>query len=173
VLGLLVNVAAFALLRRGAHESINVEGAYLEVLADMVGSVGVIVAAVTLRLFGWTWVDPLVGALIGVWILPRTWHLGRRAVRVLLQSAPEHIDLAMLRRDLGSLPGVIDVHDLHAWTLTSEMEAVSAHLMVGEGVDHHAVLDQARHLVADRYRIDHGTFQVEPHTHAGCGDVDW
>ena len=173
VLGLLVNVAAFALLRRGAHESINVEGAYLEVLADMVGSVGVIVAAVTLRLFGWTWVDPVVGALIGVWILPRTWHLGRRAVRVLLQSAPEHVDLATLRRDLGSLPGVIDVHDLHVWTLTSEMEAVSAHLMVGEGVDHHAVLDQARHLMADRYRIDHGTFQVEPHTHAGCGDVDW
>lgn len=172
-LGLLVNLVAFVLLRRGARESINVEGAYLEVLADMVGSIGVIVAAVALEAFGLRWVDPVVAALIGIWILPRTARLGRQAIRVLLQSAPQHVDLVALRTDLGALPGVIDVHDLHVWTLTSEMEAVSAHLMVGDGVDQHAVLDQARHLVAGRYGIEHGTFQVEPHTHAGCGDVDW
>lgn len=173
VLGLVVNVVAFVLLRAGANESINIEGAYLEVVADMVGSVGVIVAALAIELFGWRWADPVMGTLIGLWILPRSWRLGRQAVHVLLQSAPPRIDLSALRSDLRALPGVIDVHDLHVWTLTSEMEAVSAHLMVGEGVDHHGVLDQARHLVADRYRIDHGTFQVEPHTHAGCGDVDW
>lgn len=173
VLGLAVNLVAVVLLRRGATESINVEGAYLEVLADVVGSIGAIVAAIALQVFGWTWVDPAVGALLGVWILPRAWKLGRRAVGVLLQSAPAHIDLGAMQSDLAALPGVVDVHDLHVWTLTSEMEAVTAHLMVLDGTDHHSVLDQARDLLARRYGIDHGTFQVEPHTHAGCSELDW
>ncbi len=103
VLGLVANLVAFALLREGSKESLNIEGAYLEVLADTVGSVGVILAAVLLQVFGWTWVDSVVGAAIGLWILPRTWRLGRRAVRILLQSAPEHVDLDQLavgsRRD--------------------------------------------------------------------------
>lgn len=172
-LGLVVNLVAFALLRKGAEESLNVQGAYLEVLADTLSSVGVILAALALKLWGWTWIDPVVGALIGVWILPRTYRLGRQAVRILLQSAPPELDLLQLRADLESLPGVVDVHDLHVWTLTSEMEAASAHLMVREGADHHAVLDQARVLMVERYGIDHGTFQVEPETHTGCTDVHW
>ncbi len=97
-IGLVVNLVAFALLREGAKESLNVEGAYLEVLADTIGSVGVIIAAILLDVFGWTWADPVVAALIGVWILPRTWLLGRKAVRVLLQAAPAHIDLDDLAR---------------------------------------------------------------------------
>jgi len=172
-LGLLVNLIAFVLLRRGARESLNVEGAYLEVLADTVGSVGVIIAAVLLEVFGWWWADPVVAALIGLWILPRTVRLGSRAVRILLQAAPPHIDLAGLTSDLAAIEGIVDVHDLHVWTLTSEMEAASAHLVATAGTDHHAVLDQARHLLADRYGIDHGTFQVEPDTHEGCHDVVW
>ena len=111
--------------------------------------------------------------LIGLWILPRTWQLGRRAVRVLLQAAPEHIDLSTLADDLASIDGVSEVHDLHVWTLTSEMEAASAHLVVPTGSDHHAVLDQARDLLATSYRIDHGTFQVEPDDHEGCSDLTW
>jgi cobalt-zinc-cadmium efflux system protein len=173
VLGLIVNLVAFALLREGSKESLNVEGAYLEVLADTVGSVGVIVAAIAVQAFGWWWADPVVGALVGVWILPRTWRLGRKAIRVLLQAAPEGFDLAGLRRDLTAIAGVVDVHDLHVWTLTSEMDAASAHLVASAGVDHHGVLDQARHLLARRYGIDHGTFQVEPETHDGCHDVTW
>jgi cobalt-zinc-cadmium efflux system protein len=173
VLGLVVNVVAFALLREGSRESLNLEGAYLEVLADTVGSVGVIVAAVLLEVFGWTWADPLVGAAIGVWILPRTWRLGRRAVRILLQAAPDHVDLARLADDLGSIAGVVDVHDLHVWTLTSDMEAASAHLVASAGTDHHAVLDRARELLTDRYGITHGTFQVEPDTHEGCQEITW
>lgn len=173
VLGLVVNVVAFALLRVGARESLNVEGAYLEVLADAVGSVGVIVAAVLLELFGWRWADPVTAALIGLWILPRTWRLGRKAVRILLQAAPEGFDLVRLRADLAAIDGVVDVHDLHVWTLTSEMEAASAHLVTSSGTDQHGVLDQARHLLADRYGIGHGTFQVEPDTHEGCHDVTW
>ena len=90
--GLVANLVAFWLLREGAKESLNVEGAYLEVLADTIGSVGVIAAAVLLEVFGWAWVDPVIGAGIGLWILPRTWRLGRRAVRVLLQAAPEHVE---------------------------------------------------------------------------------
>ena len=172
-LGLVVNLVAFALLRQGSKESLNVEGAYLEVLADTVGSVGVIVAAVLIAAFGWTWADPVVAMLIGLWILPRTWQLGRRAVRVLLQAAPEHIDLSVLADDLAGIDGVCDVHDLHVWTLTSEMDAASAHLVVPTGSDHHAVLDQARDLLSASYGIDHGTFQVEPDCHEGCSDLTW
>ncbi len=173
VLGLIANIIAFLLLREGSKESLNMEGAYLEVVADTVGSVGVIIAAVLLEVFGWAWVDPVIGAVIGLWILPRTWRLGRSAVRVLLQAAPDNVDLRALAGDLASIEGVVDVHDLHVWTLTSEMDAASAHLMTGEGCDAHGVLDQARELLEHRYGITHGTFQVEPHTHAGCGELTW
>jgi cobalt-zinc-cadmium efflux system protein len=172
-LGLVVNLVAFALLREGSKESVNVEGAYLEVLADTVGSVGVIVAAVLLELFGWKWADPVVAAAIGLWILPRTWRLGRRAVMILLQAAPDHIDPEELERDLGAINGVVDVHDLHVWTLTSDMEAASAHLVVSPDVDHHAVLDRAREVLATGYDVEHGTFQVEPDDHEGCHELTW
>ncbi len=173
VLGLVVNLIAFALLREGAKESLNVEGAYLEVLADTLGSVGVIVAAVLLEVFGWTWVDPVVGAAIGLWILPRTYRLGGQAVRILLQAAPPHVDLDALRADLEAIDGVVDVHDLHVWTLTSEMENASAHLMVEVGTDSHAVLDQARDLLQSGYHVEHATLQVEPADHEGCDEVSW
>ena len=172
-LGLLANVVAFLLLRAGSKESLNVEGAYLEVLADTVGSVGVIAAAVLLEVFGWAWIDPVVAAAIGLWILPRTWRLGRRAVRILLQAAPDDVDLDALSAELEAIEGVVDVHDLHVWTLTSDMDAASAHLMTTSGVDAHGVLDQARHVLAEHYGITHGTFQVEPDTHRGCHDVSW
>ena len=173
VLGLAVNLVAFALLREGAAESINVEGAYLEVVADTLGSVGVILAGVLLQVFGWTWVDPVVGAALGLWILPRTWRLGGQAVRILLQSAPPDLDVAQIRTDLESLPGVVGVHDLHVWTLTSEMESASAHVVVAVGIDTHGVLDQARDLLQDRHHIDHATLQIEPADHTGCDEISW
>lgn len=173
VLGLVVNLVAFAVLRGGASESLNLEGATLEVLADAVGSIGVIVAAALMKLFDWQWADPLIGALVGLWILPRTWRLGRRSSRVLLQSAPEDLDLDDLSTQLQAIPGVVDVHDLHAWTLTSDMNAASAHLMTEEAADPHQVLDQARDLLLQRFDIDHGTFQVEPQSHEGCHEVSW
>lgn len=172
-LGLVVNLVAFALLREGAKESINVEGAYLEVLADTLGSVGVIVAAVLLEVLGWTWVDPVVGAAIGLWILPRTYRLGSQAVRVLLQAAPPGTDLPGIARDLGALEGVIDVHDLHVWTLTSDMENASVHLVIEEEADSHRVLDQARDLLQGRHAIAHATLQVEPESHRGCDELEW
>jgi cobalt-zinc-cadmium efflux system protein len=173
VLGLGANVVAFLLLREGSKESLNVEGAYLEVMSDLIGSVGVIVGAIVLQVTGWTWVDPAVGVAIGVFILPRTWRLGAAAVRILVQAAPPGTDLAKMQADLGTVAGVVDVHDLHVWTLTSDMDVASAHLMVGVGVDHHGVLDAARDLLRDRYGIDHATLQVEPDDHRGCSELAW
>jgi len=173
VIGLCVNVVAFVLLRAGAKESLNVQGAYLEVLSDMLGSVGVIVAAAVWGITGWTWVDPVIGAVIGVFILPRAYKLGRTAIRVLVQAAPAHLDVATLHADLAAIAGVVDVHDLHVWTLTSEMDVASAHVMVAAGVDTHGVLDQARALLAERHGITHATLQVEPDDHDGCNEMTW
>ena len=173
VFGLLANLVAFQLLRQGATESVNVEGAYLEVLADTVGSIGVIVGAGVIALTGWDWIDPVLGAAIGLWILPRTWRLARRALRILVQAAPDGLDLGALAADLARIDGVVDVHDLHVWTLTSDMEVASAHLMVRVGTDAHQVLDQARDLLGERYGLAHATLQVEPDDHAGCDHVSW
>ncbi len=173
VLGLGVNVVSFLLLRAGAKESLNVQGAYLEVLSDTLGSIGVIVAAVLWGITGWTWVDPVIGAAIGLFILPRAARLGREAVRILVQAAPARIDVPALQADLAGIAGVVDVHDLHVWTLTSEMEVASAHLMVRVGTDTHAVLDQARLLLGERHGLAHATLQVEPDDHHGCDEITW
>ena len=173
VLGLGANLVAFALLREGSKESLNVEGAYLEVVADTIGSIGVIAGAVAIKVTGWGWIDPVVAVAIGAWVVPRTLGLGSRALRILLQAAPDGLDLDALRQDLADVTGVLDVHDLHVWTLTSEMEVASAHLVVGAGTDAHGVLDMARDVLQDRYGIAHATLQVEPDDHQGCADVTW
>ena len=173
VAGLIANLVAFALLREGSKESLNVEGAYLEVLADTVGSVGVIIGAIVLEITGWTWIDPVVGIAIAVWIVPRTLRLGGQAVRILVQAAPPGTDLDAIRNDLAADRDVVDVHDLHVWTLTSDMEVASAHLMVTQDADQHGVLDRARDLLRDRYGIGHTTLQIEPDDHRGCDEIAW
>jgi cobalt-zinc-cadmium efflux system protein len=173
VIGLFINMIAFLLLRGGAKDSLNMRGAYLEVLSDMLGSFGVIVAAILWGITGWTWVDPVIGAVIGVFILPRAWRLGREALLVLVQAAPARLDIPALQRELATISGVVDVHDVHVWTLTSEMEVATAHLMVSVGTDSHAVLDQARQLLADQHGITHATLQVEPEDHRGCDEINW
>jgi cobalt-zinc-cadmium efflux system protein len=171
--GLAVNVAVFFLLRPGARESLNVEGAYLDAVTDMLASIGVIVAGVIVAATGWAYADPIAAAAIGLWILPRTWSLARRSLRVLMQAAPAHLDVARLQADLAGLPGVVDVHDLHVWTLTSEMDVASAHLVTRAGTDAHGVLDQARDVLRVQYAIAHATLQVEPDDHTGCSEVNW
>jgi cobalt-zinc-cadmium efflux system protein len=173
VAGLVVNVASMLLLRDGARESLNVRGAYLEVVSDALASIGVIVAAVVIAITGWTPIDTLVAVAIGVWIVPRAWTLASGSIRILLQAAPAGLDVEGLRADLGTVPGVVDVHDLHVWTLTSEMEVASAHLMITAGTDAHGVLDRARDLLRDEYAIAHATLQVEPEDHRGCAEVNW
>ena len=171
--GLLVNLVAWRLLRQGAQESLNVRGAYFEVIADLAGSVGVIVAALVMIFTGWSYADPLFAALIGAFILPRAWMLGGQALRILTQAAPHSLDLDSLSFDLLDLPGVIDVHDLHAWTLTSDMDVATVHLMTTMETDPHALLDQARDLLQTRYGITHATLQVEPEDHHGCSELAW
>lgn len=172
LLGLAANLVAFALLRAGSKESLNVQGAYLEVLSDTLGSLGVVAAAAVIELTDWTWVDPAVGVAIGLFILPRTWRLGAQAVRILVQAAPPGTDIDGIRDSLAGLDGVVDIHDLHVWTLTSEMDVCSAHVMVGQAVDPHQVLDDAR-LVLRQHGIEHATLQVEPDDHEGCDEVTW
>ena len=173
VLGLAVNGVAFLLLRAGARESLNLQGAYLEVLSDTLGSISVIIGAIVWGITGWNWVDPVIGVGIGLFILPRAWKLGREALRVLMQAAPARLDLPSLQSDIASIDGVVDVHDLHVWTLTSEMDVVTAHLVVTAGTETHGVLDRARTLLAEGYGITHATFQVEPDDHRGCDEMTW
>jgi cobalt-zinc-cadmium efflux system protein len=171
--GLAVNLVVLLMLREGSRESMNVRGAYLEVFADSLGSFGVVVAAVVLLAFDWTPIDAIIGVAIGLFMVPRALRLAWDALRVLAEVAPAHVDVDALRTDLGAIPGVIDVHDLHAWTLTSAMDIATAHVMVSVGTDHHVVLDRARSLLREDYGIEHATFQVEPEDHRGCEDVAW
>jgi cobalt-zinc-cadmium efflux system protein len=160
--GLVANLVVFALLRRGANESLNVRGAYLEVLADTIGSIGVLVGGAVTWAFGWYLADPIVAVAVGLFVLPRTWKLARQALRILVQQAPEGVDVQRLRDDLAAITSVTEVHDLHVWTLTSGMEVASAHLTTGVGADHGGVLVAAQRVLAERYHIDHATLQVEP-----------
>lgn len=171
--GLAVNLGILLLLREGSRESMNVRGAYLEVFADSLGSLGVIVAALVLIAFAWEPIDAIVGVAIGVFMVPRALRLALDALRVLSQIAPEHVDVDGLTADLGAIPGVVDVHDVHVWTLTSAMDVATAHLMVTTTTDHHAVLDEARALLRSRYGIEHATLQVEPEDHRGCEELTW
>lgn len=172
--GLIVNLIAFGLLREGAQESINVRGAYLEVVGDLLGSVGVIVAAAIIGLTGWTYADPIVAVVVALMILPRTFALGRSAVRILVQAAPAHLDITQVRARLAAVPGVCDVHDLHVWTLTSGMDVASAHLSLEPAAELGAVLTTAREALHDDFQIDHATLQVEPVTADGpCSPAGW
>ncbi|MFL6124108.1 cation diffusion facilitator family transporter [Actinophytocola sp.] len=174
VLGLAANVLAFLLLRDGQAESLNLRGAYLEVVADMVGSVGVLVSGLVTLVFGWRYADPVIGVAIGVFVLPRTWALARRSLRILFQHAPERVDVTALTGALADLPGVGEVHDVHVWTLTSGMEVASAHLTVGANCDQATILAAAQKLLADDYQLEHATLQVESgKTAVNCRELHW
>jgi cobalt-zinc-cadmium efflux system protein len=173
LLGLLANVVSFFLLRKGSTESLNLRGAYLEVVADLVGSLGVLVSGAVMLLFDWRYADPIIGVAIGLFVLPRTWTLARRSLRILFQHAPERVDVAELT-DALRLPGVGEVHDVHVWTLTSGMEVASAHLTVHAGVDQAEILEAARGVLAAEYQIEHATLQVETDSSARtCRELHW
>lgn len=171
--GLAVNLLAMLLLRSGARTVLNVRAAYLEVLGDAAGSVGVLVAAVAVQLTGKAFWDTLVGAAIGLFVLVRAVGLGRQVSAVLAQHVPVGIDPTRVAADLQGIQGVHDVHDLHLWALTSGMNVATAHLVTAERVDPHPVLDAARNVLAERHGIVHATLQVEPDTHTGCQEVTW
>ena len=162
VLGLLVNLASMRLLAPAQGNSLNVKGAYLEVWSDMLGSLGVIVAAIVIRFTGWAWVDSLVAVLIGFWVLPRTWILLRESLHVLLEGVPKEIQLAELREALLGIPGVTGLHDLHVWSITSGKISLTSHLVYDPAlVDAEALLGTVKALLHDRYEIEHSTLQLE------------
>jgi cobalt-zinc-cadmium efflux system protein len=173
IVGLVVNLACLLLLHAGAGESLNVRGAYLEVLGDAAGSLGVLVAS---GLIAWTgsavW-DVVVAVGIGAFVVVRAVGLGRAVLRVLGQQAPQGMDPQQVADDLAAIDGVADVHDLHLWELTSGMTVATAHLVSADGANHHGVLDRARDVLSSRYHIEHATLQIEPADHTSCRNIDW
>ncbi|MDQ8706245.1 cation diffusion facilitator family transporter [Streptomyces sp. LHD-70] len=169
VIGLVANMISLTLLLRGQRESLNVRGAFLEVLADALGSATVIVAATLIVLTGWQAWDPIASIVIGLMIVPRTVKLLRETVNVLLESAPKGVDMAEVRAHILELPGVQDVHDLHAWTITSGMPVLSAHVVVDhdvlDSVGHEKLLHELQHCIGDHFDVEHCTFQLEPSGH--------
>ncbi|KQW36873.1 cation diffusion facilitator family transporter [Rhizobacter sp. Root404] len=162
VVGLLVNLASMKVLASGQESSMNVKGAYLEVWADMIGSVGVIVGALVIKFTGWSWVDSLVAVGIGLWVVPRTWTLLKSSVNILLEGVPDDVDVEKVKETLLSVPGVISLHDLHVWAVTSGKSTLTAHLVTEEKV--HAerdILPVVRDRLADQFGITHTTIQCE------------
>lgn len=172
-IGLLVNLVALVLLRGGAGESLNVKGAYLEVMADTVGSVGVIVAGVLVAATGNAWWDTGIALAIALFVALRAIGLGREVLMVLGQHAPVGMDPDDVAGTPAEAPGVTDVHDLHVWTLTSGMNVATAHLMTAPDANARAVLDRAGQVMRTRFGVEHATLQVEPDTHTGCKEVTW
>jgi cobalt-zinc-cadmium efflux system protein len=160
LVGLGVNVASMKLLAHESASSLNVRSAYLEVLSDAISSVGVILGGVTIWLTGWFLIDPFLSAGISVFIVWRTWGLLSQAVHVLMEGVPTHLDAKEVGQAMAGVLGVKGIHDLHIWTITSGMEALSAHVVVSAGEDRDAVLDRLQLLLRDRWRIDHATLQI-------------
>lgn len=159
--GLAVNLTSLFLLKAGAAESLNVKGAYLEVVSDMLSSVGVMVAAGLIWLTGWKWVDPAFSMLIGVFILPRTWSLMREAVDILMQSMPRHLNSEDIEQAIREQEDVQSVHDLHVWTITSGKIALSGHIQVVPTGNSDRVISRVSRLLSNRFGIEHTTLQVE------------
>ncbi|HEY7379619.1 MAG TPA: cation diffusion facilitator family transporter [Gaiella sp.] len=159
--GVAVNVLAFAILLRSARESLNVEAAFRHVVADLLASVGVVVAAVVILVTGWTKVDPLVSLAIAVLVLWSAWAVLRDSSQILLEATPSGVDAREVERAIVAVPGVHSVHDLHIWTITSGFDALSAHVLVARGDDCHARRLEIERMLARRFGIDHTTLQVD------------
>jgi cobalt-zinc-cadmium efflux system protein len=168
VVGLVVNLAAALILHRGGEDSLNMQAALRHVLADALGSVGVLVAALVIVTTGWEYADPIAGAVIGILVLASSWSVLRDSVHILLEGAPKGMDTRELGRRLSEMPGVVDVHDLHVWTITSGFPALAAHVLVERGDDCHARRRELEELLRREYGIEHTTLQVD---HAAAPSV--
>ncbi|MFC8517315.1 cation diffusion facilitator family transporter [Streptomyces sp. NPDC057257] len=170
LIGLVANMISLTLLVRGQSESLNVRGAFLEVAADALGSLAVIVSALVILATGWQAADPIASLVIGLMIVPRTLKLLRETLDVLLETAPKGVDMAEVRAHILALDGVEDVHDLHAWTITSGMPVLSAHVVVRSevlsAIGHEKMLHELQECLGDHFDVEHCTFQLEPGGHA-------
>ena len=165
VLGFIVNLAAIRLLHSGSASNLNMKSAYLEVIADLAGSAGVILAALAIRFTGHTWIDPLVAVAIGLWVVPRTWMLFKASVNILLEGVPEGLDMNEVRASILAVPGVCGVHDLHVWAVASHETSLSAHVVVQSVTDSESALVGVARALDERFRIRHSTIQIES---GGC-----
>ncbi len=171
LVGMTVNVAAGIVLARARDHSLNVEAAFRHVFADLLGSIGVAIAAIVILLTGWDEIDPLVSILIAVLVLASAWSILRDSTEILLESTPRGIDAGALGRRLAAAPGVVEVHDLHVWTITSGFPALSAHVLVRPGEDCHGRRRELERLLHDEFGIDHTTLQVDHAADAGLVEM--
>ena len=170
VIGAVANLVSLLILRHGQRESLNVRGAYLEVLGDLLGSVAVIIAGLVILATGWNWVDQVASILIALLILPRAISLLREVVDVLLEATPRGFDVDAARTHMLAVPGVLEVHDVHAWLLTSGVPAFSAHVTIvpangPSARDYHAILDELKGCLREHFDVTHTTLQLEPEGH--------
>lgn len=160
--GLAINLLGLWILHKGRSTSLNLRGAWLHVLADMMGSVGAMTAGALILVFGWNWADPVASILIGLLVLYSSWSLLREAVSVLMEGAPGHLDIDEVRNAIRSVDGVQSVHDLHIWTITSGMVALSVHAVTEDSQARGQLLHEIQELLHDRFHIIHTTIQIEP-----------
>lgn len=172
-IGLVINVIVMVMLRAGAEESLNVKGAYFEVVADTAGSVGVVIAGILVSTTGRPWWDTAIALAIGAFVAFRAIILGRQVLAVLGQHVPAGMPIDAVADDLGSIAGVKDVHDLHIWVLTSGMNVATAHLVAEETGDFPRILEDARTMLRTTYSIEHATLQLERTAARECHEIDW
>ncbi len=166
--GLVINLISMRILSSGKDRSLNVKGAYLEVWADMLGSLGVLVAAVVITVTDWRWVDPIVAIAIGLWVLPRTWILLRDTTHILLEGAPRGVALSDVRAAILATPGVASLHDLHVWVSGADQASCTVHVVLAEGADADAVRQAVGDMLEERFDLHHTTVQTELEP---CGDA--
>lgn len=159
--GLALNLVSMRMLASAAGESLNAKGAYLEVLSDALGSIGVIAAGLIVMKTGWYRADPIIGAAIGLFIVPRTWTLLKEATHILLEGVPTRINLPELESTMRAVTGVIAIHDLHVWTLTSGWDALSAHVTVEDPVQQRRILAELKTVLKEKFEVEHTTLQLE------------
>ena len=179
VLGLVVNLVAFRLLHGGDQHNLNLRGAALHVMGDLLGSVAAIAAAIVILSTGWTPIDPLLSLLVAGLILRSAWMLVRQSGHILLEGTPSHLDIDQIKRELpAAVPAISDVHHVHAWSLTAERPLVTLHAQLREGADHNRALQAIKAHLSERFAVEHSTVQLEPGPCAddlrqdGCGSVD-
>ena len=164
-IGLVVNIVGIFIIRKGSDESLNMKGAYFEVLSDALTSVGVMIAGIIMLTTGWYYADPLISAAIGLLIFPRTWRLLKEAVNVLLEGTPKDVNIEELRKSLESVQGVKKLHDLHVWSLTSGLNAMSSHVIAEHSEDLNVLLKTLSDKATTEFKISHTTFQIETEGH--------
>lgn len=160
-IGLAINLISMWILNAGKSTSLNMQSAYLEVWSDSLGSAGVIIGALVIRFLGWNWIDSVIAVLIGLWVLPRTWVLLKASINILLEGVPEGIDIKKLKALICAIDGVLDIHELHVWAITSEKISLTAHVVIDQKLQHEAIIANINSLLVSQFNISHTTLQIE------------